>query len=296
MHIQRLQELINEPGKTQLSDRDGLFDWVKKYPYAGAFSMLLARSSAVGGHIEQQADLLRAAASSSLRQPLFDLILRTKLLEEAREIHAQIEAAAEVSEEEWLGQEEPASSAPSVDLESPETSGLNAEDPMEREALISAIGRSIENDVDSWDSGKPVAPTKTISAADEKMLRNAASSPFSAWLTARAQEIEYGNPSAYVAQKGVEEPTDAAALIDRFIATSPRIGPLRETPPDVHDLAQASILEDATLVTETMARLYAKQGQIGKARKAYKLLALKNPAKSTYFAAQLKKLGTGGLA
>ena len=56
MHIQRLQELIDEPGKTQLSDRDGLSDWVKKYPYAGAFSMLLARSSAVGGHIEQQAD------------------------------------------------------------------------------------------------------------------------------------------------------------------------------------------------------------------------------------------------
>ena len=123
MHIQRLQELINEPGKTLLSDRDGLSDWVKKYPYAGAFSMLLARSSAVGGHIEQQVDLMRAAASSSLRQPLFDLILRTKLLEEAREIHAQIEAAPEVPEAEWAGHEEPALVAP-ADLESPEISGL----------------------------------------------------------------------------------------------------------------------------------------------------------------------------
>jgi hypothetical protein len=53
-------------------------------------------------------------------------------------------------------------------------------------------------------------------------------------------------------------------------------------------------MEDPSLVTETMARLYAKQGQIGKARKAYKLLAMKNPAKSTYFAAQLKKLNKGG--
>jgi hypothetical protein len=295
MHIQRLQELIDEPGKTLLSDRDGLSDWVRKYPYAGAFSMLLARSSAVGGHIEQQVDLMRAAASSSLRQPLFDLILRTKLLEEAREIHAQIEAAPEVSEAEWASHEEPALVAP-ANLESPETSGLNAEDPMEREALISAIGRSIEKDVDSWDSGSPVASTETISAADEKRLRNAASSPFSAWLTARALEIEYGDTTAHVERKEADKPADAAALIDRFIATNPRIGPLRETAPGVHDLAQASVLEDATLVTETMARLYAKQGQIGKARKAYKLLALKNPAKSTYFAAQLKKLGKGGLA
>ncbi|MDC1485975.1 hypothetical protein N8134_00350 [Flavobacteriales bacterium] len=295
MHIQRLQELIDEPGKTLLSDRDGLSNWVKKYPYAGAFSMLLARSSAVGGHIEQQVDLMRAAASSSLRQPLFDLILRTKLLEEAREIHAQIEAAPEVSEAEWASHEEPDLVAP-ADLESPETSGLNAEDPMEREALISAIGRSIEKDVDSWDSGSPVASTEAISAADETRLRNAASSPFSAWLTARALEIEYGDTTAHVERKEADKPADAAALIDRFIATNPRIGPLRETAPGVHDLAQASVLEDATLVTETMARLYAKQGQIGKARKAYKLLALKNPAKSTYFAAQWKKLGKGGLA
>ena len=109
-------------------------------------------------------------------------------------------------------------------------------------------------------------------------------------------EIEYGDTTAHVERKEADKPADAAALIDRFIATNPRIGPLRETAPEVHDFAQASVLEDATLVTETMARLYAKQGQIGKARKAYKLLALKNPAKSTYFAAQLKKLGKGGLA
>ena len=65
MHIQRLHELIDEPGKTQMSDREGLIEWVEKYPYAGAFSMLLARSSAVGGHMQQQGDLLRAAACDS---------------------------------------------------------------------------------------------------------------------------------------------------------------------------------------------------------------------------------------
>jgi hypothetical protein len=39
-----------------------------------------------------------------------------------------------------------------------------------------------------------------------------------------------------------------------------------------------------------MARVYAKQGLFEKARKAYHLLSLKYPAKSTYFALQLKKL------
>ena len=50
------------------------------------------------------------------------------------------------------------------------------------------------------------------------------------------------------------------------------------------------LVEDPSLVTETMAKLYAQQGQMGRARKAYKLLALKYPEKSVYFAAQLKKL------
>jgi pentatricopeptide repeat protein len=49
-------------------------------------------------------------------------------------------------------------------------------------------------------------------------------------------------------------------------------------------------MEDASLVTETMARVYAKQGLFEKARKAYQHLSLKYPAKSTYFALQLKKL------
>ena len=35
MHIQRLQELIDEPGKTLLSDRDGLSNWVKKVSVCG---------------------------------------------------------------------------------------------------------------------------------------------------------------------------------------------------------------------------------------------------------------------
>jgi hypothetical protein len=296
MQIQRLQELISAPGKTQLSDRNGLIEWVHKYPYAGAFSMLLARSSAVGGHIHQQADLMRAAAASSLRQPLFDLILRTELIEEARQIDQVIEASLDpVSEE--IGVEK-------VGLESVHVAGgdeaqktlLDAEDPVEREALIAAIGRSIEKEVASWTADEEKVPSEALTTEDALRLRNAASSPFSIWLSSRAEALNYGEAMARDGgEKEVLKTSDDAALIDRFIASSPRIGPMREPTSDVHALAQASVMEDATLVTETMARLYANQGQIMKARKAYELLALKNPAKSTYFASQLKKLDEGGL-
>ena len=79
------------------------------------------------------------------------------------------------------------------------------------------------------------------------------------------------------------------ALIDQFIAAKPRIGRIRDAQ-ETSSWSADSILEDPSLVTETMARVYAKQGLFDKARKAYRLLALKYPAKSTYFALQLKKL------
>ena len=93
--------------------------------------------------------------------------------------------------------------------------------------------------------------------------------------------------------EGQEELGQQAALIDLFIRNEPTIGPIRqeEEHRSVKELAKESLVEDASLITETMARIYAGQGQIGRARRAYKLLALKYPEKSVYFAAQSKGLG-----
>src|SRR5690606_10248538 len=48
--------------------------------------------------------------------------------------------------------------------------------------------------------------------------------------------------------------------------------------------AKESLLDNEHLVTETLARIYALQGNTGKAIRAYQILSLKNPGKSAYFA------------
>ena len=92
-----------------------------------------------------------------------------------------------------------------------------------------------------------------------------------------------------VAKGGLEQ---QAALIDLFIRNEPVISPVQADVerPAIKELAKESLVEDTSLITETMARIYAAQGQLGRARRAYKLLALKYPEKSVYFAAQSKKL------
>ena len=103
------------------------------------------------------------------------------------------------------------------------------------------------------------------------------------WLQQRAKETGFGSTES--AERG------AAALIDAFLAKGDvRIGPIRDSLESTEEWAKQSLVEDPSLVTETMAKLYASQGQLGRARKAYKLLSLKYPEKSVYFAAQLKKL------
>ena len=277
MHLQRLQELIEFPERVEASDREGLKAWSEKHPYAGAIAMLLARASAVGGHMDHEADLLKAATHGTYRQPLYDLLIRERLIAEAKAVEQWVD---EMPEEAGTVQAEveAAGAEPHLDPEA----------PMEREALIEAIGRTIEREVEPTSAKPTVQETH-----DMERIRAAASSPFAAWLAQRAAAVGFGEAGQGLPAPGSAAKTeglDANALIDRFIEQQPRIGKLREVEAPVEEWAKASVMEDPTLVTETMARIFAQQGQIGKARKAYRHLALTYPAKSTYFAAQLKKL------
>ncbi|MFT5103677.1 MAG: hypothetical protein ACI86C_001337 [Candidatus Latescibacterota bacterium] len=76
-------------------------------------------------------------------------------------------------------------------------------------------------------------------------------------------------------------------LIERFIQDRPKILPKKKSdkqenvaPPHTHG--------SATLMTETLARVYAQQKNYLKAIQAYKILILKNPEKSGFFADQIR--------
>jgi hypothetical protein len=82
------------------------------------------------------------------------------------------------------------------------------------------------------------------------------------------------------------------AIIDKIIDTNPGLIRNREEPKfyKPENQAKESLLENEHLVTETLARIYALQGNTGKAIRAYQILSLKNPQKSAYFAALIQQL------
>lgn len=83
-------------------------------------------------------------------------------------------------------------------------------------------------------------------------------------------------------------------LIDKIIETDPgriKLGNTKFFTPNTD--AKQSLLENEHLVTETLAKIYALQGNISKAIRAYEILSLKFPQKSVYFASLIEKLKKG---
>ena len=79
-------------------------------------------------------------------------------------------------------------------------------------------------------------------------------------------------------------------LIDRFLEAEP--GPIRADKETwlTGDVSKKSVEENDHFITDTLAKIYIKQGLYTKAIFAYEKLSLKYPEKSAYFAAQIEEI------
>lgn len=109
---------------------------------------------------------------------------------------------------------------------------------------------------------------------------------------------EQGNPEIKEPPKKEKDTTEEErkqknkAIIDKIIESSPGIIRAKEDQrfyaPDLK--AKESLLENEHLVTETLAKIYALQGSVNKAIRAYEILGLRFPQKRAYYDSQIQKL------
>lgn len=147
---------------------------------------------------------------------------------------------------------------------------------------------SIE-DVETPQESEPASPEEILKLGKPLKFDKSESHSFNEWLKlTRTKPIKreaFEDP-----EPDIELETERAKkfqLIDKFISENPKIKPSKNTSTK-KNLAKAQMIQPEALMTETLARIYVEQKNYKKAIQSYKILSLKYPEKSSFFANQIK--------
>ena len=94
-----------------------------------------------------------------------------------------------------------------------------------------------------------------------------------------------------IVRETIEEektPIKKEQIIDKFIENNPKIKPLSKDKTIAVSVSKND--QDSSLMTETLAKVYLEQKKYENAIQAYRILSLKYPEKSGFFADQIKRI------
>ncbi len=136
--------------------------------------------------------------------------------------------------------------------------------------------KEIQNIEEDLAMGKPLAFTKNESFS------------FNQWLQISSKKVIIRDPISSKKEVITPENLVKNAIIDRFIEKSPKISRPSKTNPS--EIKVPLSKQNSQLATETLAKVYLEQKKYESAIQAYKILSLKYPEKSGFFADQIKRI------
>ncbi|UAB74282.1 hypothetical protein [Mesoflavibacter sp. SCSIO 43206] len=163
---------------------------------------------------------------------------------------------------------------------------------------IKEIAKFNKNEVETEDQ-KEKTPEKVLNIGKPLEFDKTETHSFNEWL-----KLTSFNPIERNEDTSIEEETNNTSessseqesdrdkkfeLIDKFIASNPKLEPAK-TSGKKQNLAKDRMIQPEALMTETLARIYVEQKNYKKAIQSYKILSLKYPEKSGFFADQIKAI------
>lgn len=289
MNINRLNELLTNPGLATMEDYQNIKQLADNYPYAQFLKILLSKIAQIVKDEDEVNMLHTAAIYSAERKVLKKLYTKDNYqyvfpLEKVM-IHEQTEVFPEIAEDENLEPDEDPEINVGENISEPanknETLAHDVLDNLKKfkdlrekyDHLIHEESDNIETDEKTSTKYPVVEATKENESTPETLSNDA--------------DTKQDNAR-------IHQPDYQRRLIDDFMSNldtqQERPLPPKEKKQPNEDLSGGSTSFDDDLVTETLAKLCIKQGKIDKAIEIYRKLIWKFPQKKAYFAARIEEL------
>ena len=300
MQLQDFITLIQNPQEVSIAQISDLTTLIARYPYFQPARTLYLKGLKNNGSFKYNQELKITAAHTTDRSVLFDFI--TSEAFNQNEISQQIKENLEYLKTLDINDANDISINKDVTLDDTLKQQIDATEGVLDPNLFEekANTQPIEELETSLKTETESAPEINTSDAIEKQLqigepldftKNETHS-FSEWLNiTRFNPIER-NPE--IEEKKAEKTKikeissqNNFDLIDKFLIANPKIKPTKENKP-TPNLAKSTEVQNDELMTETLARIYLEQKNYNKAIQSYKILSLKYPEKSGFFADQIK--------
>ena len=305
MKIENFTYLLANPQKVNPGDLKELDDILKKYPYFQCARALQLKCLKNQGSFLYNDALKITAAHTTDRDILFEYITSEKFIQ--NEISQNI-LQHDPTVEQISVISENISEQISVAIENQlKAERKKAEDILNPElfqrktAFIANLIKEeeeVDNNIEILVSDKPLEFTQKDTYSFSEWLKLTTVKPIDR--SKQDDQKTIGNSQEAILEETVtdkEERERKSELIDKFIQERPRIIPAtsseisKETQKEKIQLpAKTYIQSPDSLMTETLAQVYLQQKNYKKAIQAYKILILKNPEKSGFFADQIRAI------
>jgi len=295
MNVSDFTYLLENPGKLdspvqtrQLEEVLGAYPW-----FQAARALHLKGLRNLNSYKYNQALKVTAACTAD-REVLFDFITSEVFLQ--NQIADTLSGKASLLEQEIVSEEvepNPGRDTGLVEKEADSPLPRSAEeaerilDPKLFRSVDPEVDRSLELEAERQKAQEALELGRPL--AFQKNERHS----FSQWLQLTSLRRPDAEGPEKAAAPETKPPDDDPRLrkfelIDRFIAENPKIVPRRDAEPAEIDISDSVKIDRNELMTETLARVYLEQGKYKKAIQAYRILILKYPEKSGFFADQIK--------